>query len=235
MQLIYPVRDVKISQLFGPSPIDYSRFGLKGHNGIDFSGKVGDEILAAADGTVIHVGYEADGYGHFILIDHGQHVGVYAHLKKILVNVGQRVFQGKQIAEMGNSGNSTGPHLHFGIRPKVYDRNDGYGGYVDPMPFFNRPIFSDNSNANESAVEVYPTEPIGDVKLGRVEIIADGVAIRAWAGLTALIYQRANKGFVLLAADTVKPADGLNWRLCFLPCYVAEHDGKSKLIETIEE
>jgi murein DD-endopeptidase MepM/ murein hydrolase activator NlpD len=228
MQLIYPVRDVKISQGFGQSVIDYSRFGLKGHNGIDFTGKIGDEILAAADGTVIYVGYEADGYGHFILIDHGQHVSVYAHLKKILVNVGQRVFRGKQIAEMGSSGNSTGPHLHFGIRPKNYDRNDGYLGYIDPMPFFNHMNNSYNPNANAN-----PIESIGDVDLGRVEIIANGVAIRSYPGLTAPVYQRANKGFILLSSDTVKQADGLNWRLCFLPCYVAEHDGVNPLIAEV--
>jgi murein DD-endopeptidase MepM/ murein hydrolase activator NlpD len=226
MQLIYPVRDVKISQGFGPSVIDYSRFGLKGHNGIDFTGKIGDEILAVADGTVIYVGYEAEGYGHFVLIDHGQYVGVYAHLKKILVNVGQHVFQGKQIAEMGSSGNSTGPHLHFGIRPKVYDRNDGYLGYVDPMSFFNHMNNSYNPNAN-------PIESIGDVDFGRVEIIADGVAIRSYPGFSSPILCRATKGFVLLSTNTIKYADGLRWRLCFLPCYVAEHDGMNPLIAEV--
>lgn len=221
MKLIYPVRNVKISQLFGPSSIDYSRFGLKGHNGIDFAGQIGDEILAAADGTVIHVGYEPEGYGHFILIDHGQHVGVYAHLKKILVNVWQRVAQGKQIAEMGNSGNSTGPHLHFGIRPKVYDRNDGYGGYIDPMPFF--------------AISPPPhTEQLDGIKLSKVKILHDGVAIRSFPGIANNVITRAQAGYVLLGADTRKNADNLSWRLCFLPVYVAETDGIKPLIEEVD-
>lgn len=221
MKLIYPVRNVKISQLFGPSSIDYSRFGLKGHNGIDFAGQIGDEILAAADGTVIHVGYEPEGYGHFILIDHGQHVGVYAHLKKILVNVWQRVAQGKQIAEMGNSGNSTGPHLHFGIRPKNYDRDNGYRGYVDPQSFFT--ISTPPHNAQ-----------LEGIKLSRVKILYDGVAVRSYPGITDNVIEHAREGYILLASDTRKTSDNLSWRLCFLPVYIAETDGVKPLIAEVD-
>ncbi len=70
MRLIYPVLDgqMRISQGFGPSQIDYSRFGLKGHNGVDFFGSAGDPILSVADGTVTWVGFEADGYGYYIMM-----------------------------------------------------------------------------------------------------------------------------------------------------------------------
>lgn len=136
--LIYPVDGgrAKISQLYGSTEIDYSRFGLIGHNGIDFAGAIGDRILAVADGIVIQIGYEPQGYGHYIQVQHGDKVGIYAHLSAVRVQRGQQVSQGQQIADMGTSGNSTGPHLHFGIRPARYDRGNGYLGYIDPLPLF---------------------------------------------------------------------------------------------------
>ena len=117
MKYTYPVESgpTRISQFFGPSVIDYSKFGLKGHNGIDFWGVEGDRVLAVADGLVVHIGYEADGYGHYILIQHGDKIAVYAHLRKVLVKLDDHVAKGSQIAEMGNSGNSTGPHLHWEV------------------------------------------------------------------------------------------------------------------------
>ena len=77
-------------------------------------------------------------------------------------------------------------------------------------------------------------EPIGDVTFGRVKVIADNVAIRNSPGITGTLLTRAKQGEVLLSTDTIKPADGLNWRLCYYPVYVAENDGTTDLIEKIE-
>lgn len=86
------------------------------HKGIDIANKTGTPIYAVADGIVTYAGWEY-GYGRTIVIDHGNNIKtVYAHLYKFKVKVGDKVKKGQVIALMGNSGRSTGPHLHFEIR-----------------------------------------------------------------------------------------------------------------------
>ena len=96
-----------------------SGFGMRWgrmHNGTDFAGKHGTPILATADGVVIHADW-LSGYGRLVKIKHEFGIETrYAHLAKIRVKVGQRVSRGDHIGDMGNSGRSTGTHLHYEIR-----------------------------------------------------------------------------------------------------------------------
>ena len=86
------------------------------HNAIDMAGPTGTPIYAPADGVVISAGW-ASGYGRLIKIQHEFGIETrYAHLNAIRVQVGQRVSRGDRIGDMGNSGRSTGPHLHYEIR-----------------------------------------------------------------------------------------------------------------------
>ncbi|MEY3885289.1 MAG: hypothetical protein RIS87_1064 [Pseudomonadota bacterium] len=86
------------------------------HEGLDFPAAVGTRINAAAGGIVSFAGPSAD-YGKLIKIDHGSGLETrYAHSSKLFVTVGQRVEKGQEIAEIGNTGRSTGPHLHYEIR-----------------------------------------------------------------------------------------------------------------------
>lgn len=88
-----------------------------GHTGIDLGAPVGTPIRAALDGTVQFVRYKATGYGYHLAIDHGGgFVTLYAHCSKILVTEGQSVTAGDIIAQVGSTGKSTGPHLHFEVR-----------------------------------------------------------------------------------------------------------------------
>ncbi|MFC6334858.1 murein hydrolase activator EnvC family protein [Paenibacillus septentrionalis] len=90
----------------------------KAHNGIDFGAPSGTSIYAAESGVVIVAKYTS-GYGNTVIIDHGGGLWtLYAHIKNggILVNEGDEVKRGKKIAEVGSTGNSTGPHLHFEVR-----------------------------------------------------------------------------------------------------------------------
>lgn len=93
--------------------------GLHGHNGIDIAANVGTPILASGDGVVIVArssGYNG-GYGQMIIISHANNVQtVYGHLSQVNVVAGQRVSQGEVIGAVGNTGKSTGPHLHFEVR-----------------------------------------------------------------------------------------------------------------------
>jgi LysM repeat protein len=93
--------------------------GLHGYNGIDIAGPAGMPIYAAADGIVlesISTGWNG-GYGSMVIISHDNGTQtVYAHCSKTLVAVGQKVYQGEQIALMGSTGKATGSHIHFEIR-----------------------------------------------------------------------------------------------------------------------
>ncbi|MBQ0725052.1 MAG: M23 family metallopeptidase [Cycloclasticus sp.] len=85
------------------------------HHGVDIAGKSGSKVLAAASGLVTWAG-EKNGYGYLIEVDHGSgYVTRYGHNKKILVKVGDVVKQSDVIANMGSTGRSTGPHVHFEV------------------------------------------------------------------------------------------------------------------------
>lgn len=89
------------------------------HKGIDIAAPVGTPIFAAASGEVISAGWNSGGYGNLVKLQHlDGSITLYAHNNRILVNNGQRVRKGEQIAEMGNTGFSTGSHLHFEIHSK---------------------------------------------------------------------------------------------------------------------
>lgn len=88
------------------------------HKGIDIAAPIGTPIFAAADGQVISSGWNSGGYGNLVKIKHFDgSISLYAHNSKILVRNGEWVKQGQQIAKMGSTGFSTGPHLHFEIHP----------------------------------------------------------------------------------------------------------------------
>ena len=108
--LAFPVRGTyRTTSGFGP------RWGRM-HNGLDFAGPHGTDIVATADGVVTHAGWSG-GYGKLIKIKHDFGFETrYAHLTTIRVQVGQRVSRGQHIGDMGSTGRSTGTHLHYEIR-----------------------------------------------------------------------------------------------------------------------
>jgi murein DD-endopeptidase MepM/ murein hydrolase activator NlpD len=88
------------------------------HRGIDIAAPIGTPIMAAAAGEVIFAGWNSGGFGNLVKIRHADgSVTYYAHNHRIWVRTGDLVQQGQQVAEMGSTGRSTGPHLHFEIRP----------------------------------------------------------------------------------------------------------------------
>jgi murein DD-endopeptidase MepM/ murein hydrolase activator NlpD len=101
------------------------------HAGIDIGGGMGARVSAAQTGTVILAG-AASGYGTLVVISHGGDLTTaYAHMGRITVRVGQRVERGEQVGNIGNEGNSTGPHLHFEVRRD--------GNPVDPLGYVSPP------------------------------------------------------------------------------------------------
>lgn len=87
------------------------------HHGMDFTGPEGSDIFVTGDGVVVEAGYSFYGYGNRVVVDHGfGYKTIYAHLKKIYVNEGQSLKRGEVIGSLGNTGRSTGAHLHYEVR-----------------------------------------------------------------------------------------------------------------------
>ncbi|MGK7928097.1 MAG: M23 family metallopeptidase [Spirulina sp.] len=113
------------------------------HEGIDIAGPAGTPIFAAGDGTVTMAGWDDWGLGNAIVVQHGDGSRtVYGHNQRLFVRVGQPVQQGQTIAEMGSTGNSTGPHLHFEIHPNGRDP-------VDPLSFLPYPTAANATSATD--------------------------------------------------------------------------------------
>lgn len=125
--LIWPCPDSKrITSNFG-SRKSPTKGASTYHEGIDIGAPTGTKVIAAASGEVVISKYSYSG-GNYIMIDHGSGIfTVYMHLSKRSCDVGTEVKQGQKIGEVGSTGYSTGPHLHFGIRKN--------GKYVNPLTF----------------------------------------------------------------------------------------------------
>ena len=104
------------------------------HSGMDFSANVGTEIYATGDGKVTYASWK-QGYGNCIIIDHGfGYQTVYAHMSKYHARVGQKVKRGEVIGEVGNTGISTGPHLHYEVIVRGRYDNPSKYYYMDLTP-----------------------------------------------------------------------------------------------------
>ena len=109
------------------------------HYGQDFAVPYGTDIYATGDGTVIESGWNSGGFGNYIMIDHGYGLQTtYGHLSQIRVSKGMDVRRGDLIGLSGNSGTSSGPHLHYQI--------DQFGQHKNPVNFFSNDISMDEYN-----------------------------------------------------------------------------------------
>lgn len=108
----------------------------KFHEGMDFSASIGTPIYATGNGTVVKAGWQS-GYGRIVKINHGYGYETwYAHMNKINVRVGQKVVRGEVIGEVGNTGKSTGPHLHYEVHVK--------GRVVNPVNYYFMDLSADD-------------------------------------------------------------------------------------------
>jgi murein DD-endopeptidase MepM/ murein hydrolase activator NlpD len=139
LDLLWPVETRTISSAWGPRMRTKTirvknqrkkRIRYKGrHKGVDLTAPTGTAVFAALDGQVITAGKHKQ-YGNYVVVDHGNGVStVYAHHSLNLVHEGDIVRRGQKIAEVGRTGNATGPHLHFELRIDGLQRN--------PLPLLN--------------------------------------------------------------------------------------------------
>ena len=132
---IWPIDRTKMRNKIGAfgyrnHPV-YKRW--KFHSGVDMPGRIGDPIYATGDGTVdeVIITRVRYGYGTQVVIDHGfGYKTRYAHLNKVHVKEGDKISRGQLIADMGNTGVSTSPHLHYEV---IYNRS-----HVNPINYFDR-------------------------------------------------------------------------------------------------
>ena len=111
-----------ITQKFGDTYTSAS------HTGIDYALPLGTPVLAAADGSVTTVGFEAGGFGNYVVITHPDgSESFYCHLQTVMVRRGDNIYTGISVGQSGSTGKSTGPHLHFEYRIN--------GKPVNPEPF----------------------------------------------------------------------------------------------------
>ena len=158
--MIHPV-SYEPSQDFGDNPTKhlpasnwiiqtFGNYQPDGHTGVDYPCPVGTQVKAAADGTVLHVGFMGGTYadnpwwiapsfaGYVYVVDHGHFIGIYGHCKDASnwVNKGDRVREGQTLGLSGNTGASTGPHLHFEVLPDGYNLYAAMYGRIDPNSLF---------------------------------------------------------------------------------------------------
>lgn len=155
-QLHYPLyAEAPITQYFGANKRVYKRFGLDGHNGLDIGVVEGTPVLAMADGVVR---FSGDGFneilmgaaaGNCLLIaSEGVLDGLeefmcgYAHLSRIYARSGDSVRAGDVIALSGNTGATSGQHLHAELIGVPLELDNGYLGRIDPLPYLSTPLAS---------------------------------------------------------------------------------------------
>lgn len=132
---IQPVSNKKLKRLasgFGyrTDPVHGTR---RMHYGVDFSAPIGTAIYATANGTVSKASYSRGGFGYYVKIDHGfGYETLYGHMNEYVVKQGQKVVRGELIGYVGNTGKSTGPHLHY----EVHKNKEK----INPVYFFNKDL-----------------------------------------------------------------------------------------------
>jgi murein DD-endopeptidase MepM/ murein hydrolase activator NlpD len=140
----------RISQHFGLNPQMYSQYGMKGHNGTDYAVPIGTPVFAPMDGEVKVIDSGVKGYGLHVKLRNPYKAAemVLGHLSEAVIPDGHRVRTGEIIGYSGNSGYSTGPHLHMGYRMlkvgkqegrvwewEVMDYSNGFFGYIDFLEY----------------------------------------------------------------------------------------------------
>lgn len=219
--MINPVA-AAISQNFGDNPTrdlpatswiiqQFGNYQPDGHTGIDYSCEIGTPVRAASSGTVLHEGWMPGTYadnpwwiapnfaGCCVVIDHGKYIGIYGHLSETIINKGDQVFEGQVIAKSGNTGGSTGPHLHFEVLPDGYNLNAPFYGRVNPAIYLAAASIG-------PAGDITPMED--ELSADAVQSILDAIKFIASPGEDGKrnagpLYGMANK--VNAIDDTLKP------------------------------
>lgn len=201
----------QVTQVFGVGS-DYSKSCRADgtHNGVDFATPTGTPIVAAEAGVVTRADMDGTGYGIHVRVKNSAGGGcIYGHLKKATVKVGQKVSAGEQVGLSGNTGNSTGPHLHWEYRGDITKCNS----CKDPLGIVGDAV-GDQSQSDPSL-----TLPSGGE--GTKTTATGVVNVRLGPSLRGKVIGQLDAGDALVwgCGETIQ-ADGHRWRPMLV--YVAE-------------
>lgn len=115
----------------------YLKFGILGHNGIDYGLPTGTLLVAPHSGKVLEAQNDPTGYGNYVKLENDVEGSVLGHMQSFSVRIGDQVAEGQQIGISDNTGNSTGPHLHWGYYRLPRNRDNGFNGYIDQTDWLN--------------------------------------------------------------------------------------------------
>ena len=221
----------------------------KPHKGIDYGCPAETPILAAADGWVLTVGYEPNGYGNYVILLHSDNSGtVYAHLHQVVTYLNAKVQKGDLIAYSGNTGNSTGPHLHFEARNEaskistVFDPKLRMQTVVDYIPTPVTPIHEKPIEAPEKPeIPEFPgyhvpiiTIPRERIKGGLCEVVCDVANLRD--SRSFMVRGQLYRGAKVMVSESVTQYNGLPYHMCMDgQMIIAEYDMYgTQIIESIQ-
>ncbi|HSG17705.1 MAG TPA: M23 family metallopeptidase [Anaerolineae bacterium] len=196
----WPTDAKKVTQYFGARPEFYKKFGFPGHEGIDLASQMGTHYYAVAAGKITRVtdkrwdGRES-AYGWHVVVDHGSgYSTLYAHAKpNPPVNVGDRVEAGQIIAYSGNTGNSSGPHLHLTLKKAGHTIPGWKTGYMDPWPFLE-PIYNDLPAPTGDLVEGYLWLSSLELRGNKMAVTKLGLNMREKADKNSTLLGRTQPG-----------------------------------------
>jgi len=124
---------------------------LRMHEGIDFTAPIGTPIYATGDGEIERLKSKMSGYGKVMIINHGYgYESLYAHMSKMIVKPGDKVKRGQIIGYVGNTGRSTGPHLHYEVRKNKKPVNPAHYFFQDLTPEEYEKVLEISSRPNQS-------------------------------------------------------------------------------------
>ena len=225
----YPLKNYVVTQKFGETITD-----SKGHTGIDLWQPIGTPVYAAESGDVLAAGiinnsYGNSQYGKCILIDHKNgYYTFYAHLNTILVQVGQSILAGTQIGTVGQTGNVTGPHLHFEVRTNPnWNRNYFINPEIICGPAIDKPNVIQTPNISNLLKPNLNN-------ITKVKVANELLNMRDAAGYSSKIIAELKKGTRLTIIGNKITKDGLEWYPIQIQGYVAASDGFTILLERDE-
>lgn len=179
--------EAEITRRFGVLPEEYKQFGFPGHEGVDWAVPEGTEVRACAMGVVNFADTKGP-YGLHVRITHSWGETVYAHLSGIKVAQGKVVKAGQLIGYSGNTGNSTGPHLHLTLKV-TGQQTPGYpAGVVDPLKYMIKGILMEEERAvgKEMITAGAANSEVGaNSEAGRftLRVVSDKLNVRSGPGI----------------------------------------------------
>lgn len=222
--MLYPLKNYIITQEFGEKVTD-----PQGHTGIDFYQPIGTPVYAAEAGEIISAGiinnaYGNTQYGKCVLIKHSDTLYTfYAHMSNICVTTGMSVLAGAQIGAVGDTGNVTGPHLHFEVRVKP---NWNRANFVDPMLYLTSPAIPSIQIPNNNLSLFKPDE--------YAKVSTPTLNLRSNPGYEgSKLGQMYEDTIVKIIGESIE-RNGLTWYPVQIEGYLAAEENGSILLKKLE-